>query len=166
MSQLQGSARIVNGLINKSMHDVLTVGITFDTRDDFKFSGNEPWDWDAEFAVSMAVDDISRALEDLGHKTVLVGSGTKLVDNFAKYKNQVDIIFNIAEGKFGRSREAQIPALLEMYNIPFVGSDAYALSLGLNKWHTKVIAQNCGVRTPRFTVVENPDRIDKSLVPE
>lgn len=148
------------------MHDVLTIGITFDTKDDFKFTGEEPWDWDAEFAVSMAVDDISRALEDLGHNTVQIGSGAKLLDNFAKYKSQVDIIFNIAEGRFGRSREAQIPALLEMSGIPFVGSDAYALSLGLNKWHTKIIAQNCGVRTPNFTVVEHHEKIDKSLVPE
>jgi D-alanine-D-alanine ligase len=146
------------------MHDILTIGITFDTKNDFKFTGAEPWDWDAEFAVSMAVDDISRALEDLGHRAILIGSGTKLLDDFSKYRNQVDIIFNIAEGRFGRAREAQIPALLEMAGIPFVGSDAYALSLGLNKLHTKMIAQNYGIRTPKFAVVENHDSLDRNIV--
>jgi D-alanine-D-alanine ligase len=158
------TARIVNGLAKKPMHDTLTVGITFDTKNDFKFTGEEPWDWDAEFAVSMAVDDISRALEDLGHRAVLIGSGIKLLVDFSKYKNQVDIVFNIAEGRFGRAREAQIPALLEMAGIPFVGSDAYALSLGLNKWHTKIIAQSFGIRTPQFTVLESHDQLDRSLV--
>lgn len=83
------------------MHDTLTIGITFDTRKDFKFEHDDPWDWDIELQVSMSVDDISRALEDLGHKTVLIGSGTTLVDNFSKHKNEVDLVFNIAEGRFG-----------------------------------------------------------------
>jgi D-alanine-D-alanine ligase len=165
VTQQVSTARIVNGLAKKSMHDILTVGITFDTKNDFKFTGEEPWDWDAEFAVSMAVDDISRALEDLGHKTILIGSGMKLLDDFSKYRNQVDMIFNIAEGRFGRSREAQIPAILEMSGIPFVGSDAYALSLGLNKLHTKMIAQNYGIRTPKFTFLENHDQLDRNLIP-
>lgn len=48
----------------------LTIGITFDTRDDFKFVNAKPEDWDAEFAVSEAVDDIAHALEDLGHRSI------------------------------------------------------------------------------------------------
>src|SRR5690606_30435759 len=106
-------------------------------RDDFKFSKSDPVDWDAEFQVSVAVDDIARALEDLGHKTVLIGSGQNLLEGLPEFKKKVDIVFNMAEGRFGRARESQIPALLEMTQIPFVGSDAYALSLSLNKWHTK-----------------------------
>jgi hypothetical protein len=53
----------------------LTVGITFDTKDDFKFSRTDPWDWDAEFQVSVAVDDIVCAIEDPGYQTLLLGSG-------------------------------------------------------------------------------------------
>lgn len=166
MTHQLSTARIVNGIIKKPMHDIITIGITFDTKNDFKFTGAEPWDWDAEFAVSMAVDDISRALEDLGHKIILIESGTNLLDNFSKYKDQIDMVFNIAEGRFGRSREAQIPALLEMAQIPFVGSDAYALSVGLNKWHTKIIAQSCGIRTPKFVVVENSDHLERISVPQ
>lgn len=139
----------------------LTVGISFDTKDDFKFSRTNPRDWDAEFQVSVAVDDIVHAIEDLGHQTLLVGSGRKLVENFALFKDKVDIVFNIAEGKFGRAREAQIPALLEMAQIPFVGSDAYALSLCLNKWHTKIIGKHYGVRTPEFVVIENLEQLER-----
>jgi D-alanine-D-alanine ligase len=137
----------------------LRVGMTYDTRDDFKFASNQPEDWDAEFAVSVAVDDIAHALEDLGHRIEFVGSGRKLLDRFHDVENSVDIVFNIAEGYAGRGREARIPALLELAGIPYVGSDSYALALALNKWHTKALASSNGVRTPPFYVVRNLDEM-------
>jgi D-alanine-D-alanine ligase len=138
----------------------LKVGMTYDTRDDFKFTSPEPEDWDAEFAVSVAVDDIAHALEDLGHEALYIGSGRKLLDSFREYEGKVDIIFNIAEGYFGRAREAQVPAMLEMAGVPYVGSDAYTLALSLNKWHTKVLASHYHIRTPAFALVRNDYEID------
>ena len=64
-----------------------------------------------------------------------------------------DIVFNIAEGRTGRSREAQIPALMEYYGIPYTGSDATALAVSLDKAMTKRIAQSCGLQTPGFCVI-------------
>ena len=43
-------------------------------------------------------------------------------------ETQPDIVFNIAEGLRGPSREAQIPALLEMLGIPYTGSDPCPIS--------------------------------------
>lgn len=141
-----------------------TIGITYDTRDDFYFTSDEPEDWDAEFAVSMAIDDITNAIEDAGYPTVIIGSGKKLLYGFAKYEKQVDLIFNIAEGKFGRSRTSQIPSMLEMTNIPFVGSDAQAITVALDKRYTKIIAQNNGIRIPEFTVIENIEQLKPSQI--
>jgi len=137
----------------------LTIGLTYDTKDDFHFSSKEPEDWDVEFEVSTAIDDIAHALEDLGHKVRFVGSGKKLLKNFHDVESSVDIIFNIAEGYFGRAREAQVPSILEMAGIPYVGSDSYTLSLALNKWHTKILAKQYGIRTPEFQVVRSTDEI-------
>ena len=131
----------------------LRVGITFDTREDFSFVSEEVEDWDAEFAVSTAVQDIAHALEDLGHEVQFIGSGRALLGSLWKVEDSVDIIFNIAEGYFGRGREAQIPATLELAGIPYVGSDSSALALALNKWHTKILAASSGVRTPEFCLV-------------
>jgi D-alanine-D-alanine ligase len=133
--------------------------MTYDTRDDFKFVSDQPEDWDAEFAVSVAVDEIAHALEDLGYRIEFIGSGRKLLDRFHDIEKSVDIIFNIAEGYAGRGREARIPALLELAGIPYVGSDSYALALALNKWHTKALALNNGVRTPPFYVIRNFDEM-------
>ena len=139
----------------------LKVGLTYDTRDDFKFVSDEPDDWDAEFEVSTAIDDIAHAIEDEGHEAIFVGSGRRLLENFPRFEGSVDIIFNIAEGYFGRAREAQIPAMLELAGVPYVGSDSYALALAANKWHTKVLALNYGIRTPPFEVVHTADELDR-----
>jgi len=42
-------------------------------------------------------------------------------------------VFNIAEGFFGESREAQIPAMLDMLQIPYSGSDPLTLATCLDK---------------------------------
>lgn len=139
----------------------LRVGMTFDTSDDFQFASDEPEDWDVEFAVSTAVQDIAHAIEDLGHDIELIGSGRNLLNRLARKDDFVDIVFNIAEGYFGRGREAQVPAALELAGIPYVGSDSYALALALNKWHTKVLATSNGVRTPKFLLARGTDDLKR-----
>jgi D-alanine-D-alanine ligase len=77
----------------------------------------------------------------------LFGWGAKLVENLNRYKP--DLVFNIAEGFGGRSREAQVPALLEMLGIPYVGSDALALSVSLDKQATKDMVKSVGLNVPK-----------------
>jgi D-alanine-D-alanine ligase len=139
----------------------LNVGLTYDTRDDFKFVSDEPDDWDVDLTVSTSIDDIAHAIEDLGHRAVYIGSGMKLVSEFGRFEKAVDIVFNICEGYYGRAREAQVPAVLELAGVPFVGSDVYALSMAMNKWHTKVLATHYGIRTPDFQVVRDFDEAEK-----
>lgn len=66
-----------------------------------------------------------------------------------------DIVFNIAEGLHGPTREAHVPAICEYFGIPYTGSDPLALALGLDKRRTKEIISARGVRTPRWTVAGN-----------
>ena len=49
-----------------------------------------------------------------------------------------DIVFNICEGLGDIGREAQVPALLEGWGIPFTFSDSATLALCLDKAKTKV----------------------------
>jgi len=65
-----------------------------------------------------------------------------------------DLVFNIAEGFYGASREAQVPAILEMLGIPYTGSDPLTLSLCLDKARAKEVLAYRGVATAPFVVVE------------
>jgi D-alanine-D-alanine ligase len=70
---------------------------------------------------------------------------------------QPDIVFNIAEGLRGPSREAQIPALLEMLGIPYTGSDPVTLALCLDKARAKEILSFHQIPTADFHVIESLD---------
>jgi len=68
-----------------------------------------------------------------------------------------DLVFNVAEGLHGPSREAQVPAILEMLGIPYTGSDPLTLALCLDKARAKEILLYHGVPTAPFFVIERPD---------
>ena len=76
-----------------------------------------------------------------------------------------EIVFNIAEGLSGASREAQIPAMLEMLGIPYTGSDPVTLGICLDKSHTKEILSYHRVPTPAFVVVARPEEVSIADMP-
>jgi len=72
-----------------------------------------------------------------------------------------DFVFNIAEGQgISRSREARVPALLEMLGIPYSGSDPLTLAVTLDKTCAKRLVQSAAVAVPRsFTVEDRRSRM-------
>ncbi|MDL1892138.1 D-alanine--D-alanine ligase [Sphingobacteriales bacterium CHB3] len=66
-----------------------------------------------------------------------------------------DFVFNIAEGLHGVSREAQIPAMLEMLRIPYLGSDPLTLGICLDKARAKEILSYHKIPTAGFTVISS-----------
>jgi D-alanine-D-alanine ligase len=75
------------------------------------------------------------------------------------------MVFNIAEGLRGFGREAQVPALLDAFEIPYTFSDSLVLSLTLHKGMTKHVIHDLGIPTPEFTVVETTSDIDAVRLP-
>src|SRR5689334_23810765 len=65
-----------------------------------------------------------------------------------------DIVFNMAEGLHGQSREALVPAICEYLNIPYTGSDPLTLALSLHKGRTKETLAYRGVPTAPFICVD------------
>jgi D-alanine-D-alanine ligase len=61
-----------------------------------------------------------------------------------------DICFNISEGITGDSREAQVPALLEMLHIPYTASRVFTNAVSLDKTMTKRIWRDMGLPTALF----------------
>ena len=86
-------------------------------------------------------------------------------DAYTKFKEaRPNIVFNIAEGAYGVSREAQIPAMLDMLQIPYTGSDALTLAICLDKARTKEILSYYKVPTAKFFVADKvEDAEDQNL---
>src|SRR2546425_1134383 len=72
-----------------------------------------------------------------------------------------DLVFNMAEGLHGQSREALVPAICEYLNIPYTGSDPLTLALSLHKGRTKETLAYRGVPTAPFTCIEAPQQIER-----
>jgi D-alanine-D-alanine ligase len=97
---------------------------------------------------------IARAIEAQHHSVVKLGGGREFLENVLGQK--VDLVFNIAEGLGNyRSREAQVPSVLEMLGLPYSGSDPLCLAMSLEKPLTKRLVSFSGVATPRWQVVSD-----------
>jgi D-alanine-D-alanine ligase len=125
-----------------------TIGLTYDLKTDYKFKEGDPADANAEFDYPSTVDVVASSIESLGFAVRRIGNVNNLLENIDSLG--VDIVFNISEGLGGRNRESQVPTLLEMRNIPFVGSDALTQGLTLDKIMTKKILISEQLPTPRF----------------
>jgi D-alanine-D-alanine ligase len=108
------------------------------------------WDtWDTIDAVKNAIAQ--------KHDVTLVEANHDAFDTLKKLRP--DIVFNIAEGFAGISREAQIPAMLDMLMIPYTGSDPLTLATTLDKARTKEVLSYYNIPTPKFLEVTSIDEL-------
>ena len=133
------------------------VGLTYDLKTDYEFKEGDPPDANAEFDHPSTIDVIAKAIESCGFKLKRIGNATNLLEKIDHL--DVDIVFNISEGISGRNRESQVPILLEMAGIPFVGADALTLSLTLDKIMAKKIFIAEKLPTPKFFEVKTCDEL-------
>jgi len=103
-------------------------------------------EWDDAQTIQAVADALAQR-----HQVSLVNAD---LDAFEKLRAlRPDLVFNIAEGLYGASREAQVPALLEMLQLPYTGSDPVTLGICLDKHRTKEILAYHNVATPRFALI-------------
>jgi len=125
----------------------MRIGITYDIQSDYPDAGEEFVD----FSSFETIEFIRDTLVSQGHTVELIGGFKKLCSFIAEGGlERIDIVFNTAEGIKSRNREGFIPSLLEGLGFPYVGSDAYALGLTLNKMHTKVMCRHLGIPTAEY----------------
>ena len=110
---------------------------------------------DAEFDDPETIKAIGDAIAANGHEVIGLEADRTLPT--ALTEAEVDVVFNMAEGKGQRSREAQVPALLELLCIPYTGSDAVTLGVTLDKSLASSLVSARGVATPRGFVARSTD---------
>jgi D-alanine-D-alanine ligase len=136
----------------------MKIGLTYDLRNDYLALGWSPLDA-AEFDSEGTIDAIESALGAMGHEVVRIGRCQELVRRIAAGERW-ELVFNICEGTSGRGREAQVPALLECYDIPYTFCDPLTACVTLDKAAAKRIVRDGGLPTPDFHVVECAGDVD------
>jgi len=137
----------------------MKIGITYDLRSEYLKMGFSE-DETAEFDQEGTIEAIETTLNELDFKTIRIGHIKQLVSRLSK-GDRWDLVFNIAEGMYGNGREAQVPALLDAYQIPYVFSSPLVLTLTLDKGLTKRVIRDAGIATPDFSVINTLSEIDK-----
>ena len=128
----------------------MRIALVYDLRDDYRalgFSEEEV----AEFDNVDTIDQLDGALRALGCEVIRVGRGQVLAARLAAGE-RFDLVFSIAEGVKGRSREAQVPALCELFDQPYLLSDPLTSAVCHDKAVAKRLVRAAGVPTPAFMV--------------
>jgi D-alanine-D-alanine ligase len=125
---------------------VMRVGLTYDLRDAYLQAGYSEIET-AELDRIDTIDSIEKALCNLGYVVERIGHLKQLAARLVA-GDRWDLVFNICEGMHGIGREAQVPALLDAYQIPYVFSDTMVCALTLHKGMTKDVVRAAGVATP------------------
>jgi D-alanine-D-alanine ligase len=138
----------------------MRIGLAYDLKSAVPLAEDSTDDALEEYDSRETVDIIAAAVGAAGHSVVMLGGGEEFLENILREK--VDFVFNIAEGRGNsRSRESQVPAVLEMLGIPYTGSDAHCLTVCLDKpWAKKLVAEE-GVRTPSWRLVNDEESLSQ-----
>jgi D-alanine--D-alanine ligase len=146
---------------SRNRRKALKVGFTFNLKRIKPLDSNDD-DREAEFDSRATIDAITSAIASHGHDVVEIEATPELPSIIGSMP--LDIVFNIAEGIHGRNREAQVPAILELLNIPYVGSDPAALSICLDKVLAKKMVRQAGIHTADFIVMRTGnERLPRNL---
>ncbi|GAB4290462.1 MAG: ATP-grasp domain-containing protein [Marinilabiliales bacterium] len=137
----------------------MKIGLTFDLRTDYLKEGYS-LEETAEFDKESTIEGIENAIKAEGHQTQRIGNAKSLIKQLQEGKKW-DLVFNIAEGLYGEGRESLVPALLDMYKIPYVFSGPVTLGISLNKAFAKQIVRDSGINTPAFYMVSKTADIEK-----
>ncbi len=114
---------------------------------------NGPADRVAEFDSEETLSALEAALRDGGHRVTRMEADVDLYDRLRG--ERPEMVFNIAEGLDGESRESLIPAVCELLGVPYTGSGVLTTALCLDKARTKDVLVRHGIRTPEWQLVES-----------
>lgn len=141
----------------------MRIGMTYDLKDEYLAAGFTA-DEVAELDSPVTVEAIARALVSQGHTVDRVGGIGSLVRALAEGRRW-DLVFNIAEGMQGLGREAQVPALLDAWGIPYTFSGPELLALTLHKGWTNAVVRAHGVPTADFWIVGDLETVEEVDLP-
>lgn len=105
-------------------------------------------EWDDEETISA----VEAAIKKAGHEVIRIEADVNAYEKLKALKP--DIVFNMAEGFGGASRESHIPAILEMLNIPYTASDPITIGNCHDKSRCKEILTYHNIPNPKFFITD------------
>ncbi|HKJ25741.1 MAG TPA: D-alanine--D-alanine ligase [Myxococcota bacterium] len=144
----------------------LAIGLVYDVFGSYPPRPGDPPDAEAEYEPEATVEALEAAIAALGHRPVRIGNAHALLAASREGAlPRLDAALSIAEGYGTRNREAWAPVLLDLLEVPLLGSDALTLSLSLDKVWTHAVVAAAGVPVPEHVSIESPRELEKTSLP-
>lgn len=135
----------------------MRLGFTYDRKRDYLALGYDE-EAVAELDRDDTIDAIEQMLTSMGHHVDRIGHARALAGRLAAGERW-DLVFNIAEGVRGAARESQVPAMLDVFDIPYTFSDPLVMAVCLDKRLAKQVVAARRIATPASVAVEQLDEV-------
>ncbi len=101
-----------------------------------------------DFDSPATIDAIAKTIEGLGHTIVRIEADENVFDKLKEQKENIDLVFNIAEGLYGDARESWVPLACEILKIPYTHSTPTVHAVKLDKALAKHAVKGLGMSVP------------------
>ena len=136
------------------MGSVLKVALLYNLSE--RLQKGEEKDILAEDAIIEEIGAVENAVRTLGHQCFVMAIHDEILTVMHWLQEiRPDMVFNLCESVYGNSCwEMNIPALLDLFRIPYTGSSPLTLGLCQDKGKVKDILQSQGILTPRYKIFD------------
>lgn len=142
----------------------LTIGFLYNVRHHYPNPQDFRIQLEADFDDPETTKNQIKHLQNCGYQVIPIEADEKAYFKLAKNKKKIDLAFNLAEGLYGKDREAHLPAILEMLKIPYTGSSPLTEGLVLDKAKTKDILISKKISTLNYQLFfSGEEPLDKKL---
>ncbi len=98
-------------------------------------------------------------LKKLDYKVIHIEADEKAYFKLYRLRKKIDLVFNLSEGIYGLDRELQLPAMMEMLQIPYTGSGPLTQGFVLNKAKAKEVLLSYKIPTAKFQLINDENFI-------
>jgi len=136
------------------MGSVLKVALLYNLSE--RLQKGEEKDILAEDAIIEEIGAVENAVRTLGHQCFVMAIHDEILTVMHWLQEiRPDVVFNLCESVYGNTCwEMNIPALLDLFRIPYTGSPPLTLGLCQDKGKVKDILQSQGILTPRYKMFD------------
>ena len=141
-----------------------TIAFLYNVRHRYPDPDDSRTQLEADFDDPPAIKIMIKHLKNCGYNVLAIEADEKAYFKLFKNRKKITLAFNYSEGIYGHDREAHLPAMLEMLQIPYTGSSPLTQAIGLNKIKTKEILETHGVPVlPHQVFRTGKEKLEKNL---
>lgn len=131
----------------------MEIALAYSLKDKFETQLAPSSKWALEEHDSeQTIRSIQMALEKHGFQVALIGDGKEFISIIDR--KRYPLVFNIAEGIGSWTREAHIPSVLEMLQIPYTHSDPHTLTICQDKLLANIYLKSVKIPSPRCISID------------